>query len=401
MAGSNKRKLWIYSLLGLVTAGLLLSIVSSFGTKVVVSAKEVETTAIEAYLDEWGKTSLPELYHITMPMQGRILPMSVDVGQTVQKGQVVAKLDDIRWQEATLEVASITSTFNSWLQASNAQLKAARIKHDFDKWNWERKEKLGAEKAISRMELREAERNYLDSVVQLESSQAMFYATKALESIIDLLPGYVNRNLRRTEIRSPVNGTILRRHVWNEKMMSGGEPILDIGDLSLLEVTAEVLTEEAVWVNEGDPVRIYGGSLGDLVLDGRVRQVEPKAFTKTSSLGVEEQRVSVKIAFTPETKERLEREKVNLGLHYRLRVRIITDRKERALVIPRTALFYGADGGWQLYRVEDSAARLTEVQLGLVNEVQAEVVEGLSDGDMVIDIPQADLADGVEIQLVD
>lgn len=400
MAEKKKNRLWVIIVAVIAISAVAANLLSALSDKVDVTAIKVEIRSIQAYVDERGYTSLPHVYHVTMPMQGRILPLKVTEGDRVIKGQLIAKLEDLDWQDALLEVESFTATFQRWLEASKAQLEAAKIRMDFDKWDWERHKELAQKSAISEREKRDINRNFLDSTVQVESSEAMFFATKAMQSIVDLLPGYVNRNFDRTIVKSPVPGTILKRHVWNEKVMAAGSPLLDIGNLEELEITAEVLTEEAVHIHPTDKVLIYGSSLGDKKLEGRIRLVEPKAFTKVSSLGVEEQRVLVKIAFTPEAEKLIQDNHLNLGLKYRVRVKIITKEKADALVIPRTALFYSIDGNWQLYKVVDGKAELITVQTGLINDLEAEIVEGIGLGDTIITVPQASLEDGVKVNIL-
>ena len=398
MALKKKKPLWLIAAVCTVAVAALLIGRGSFSQQILVRTATVTQKPIKAFIDERARTSLPHIYHITMPMQGRVLPTQVQEGDYVKTGDLVMQLEDIDWQDAVQEVQSIMTTFEKWLLASGAQLEAARIRQDFDKWEWEKNKELALDSAISERQQRDSKRNYLDSNVQVESSEAMFFATEAMQAIVDLLPGYVQRNLKRTLLKSPVSGTVLKRHVWNEKVMTAGSPLLDIGDLSELEVTADILTEEAVRIHPGKSVEIYGESLGDLILPGEVRLIEPEAFTEVSSLGVEEQRVGVKIALTKEALQVIRLAGINLGLGYRVRVRVITDEKKNSLTVPRNALFYGTGGEWQLYRVEDGRARLTTVDIGLTNDLEAEIISGVKKEDTIIAVPQSSLEDNTKVQ---
>ncbi len=86
-----------------------------------------------------------------------------------------------------------------------------------------------------------------------------------------------------------------------------------------------------------------------------------------------------------------------MGLYYRVRVRVFTNEKERALRVPRTALFRGIDGGWQLYRVDKGRAKLVTVNVGLMNDHQAEIIEGLKVGETVIVAPESSISDGTRV----
>lgn len=396
----TKGRIWIILTLFFVIILTAISINRQVSSGVAVTTMSVSRKSITAYVDEQGYTSLPNVFHVTMPMQGRILPITLSTGEKVEKNQILAQLEDIDWQEAAIEVESIMTTFEKWLEASATQLKAAEIRQEFEKWEWDRIRELAKTSAVSEREQRDSKRNYLEANVEVESSESTYFATKALQAIIDLLPGFVERNLDRTTLKSPANGTILKRYVWNEKMMNGGEPIMEIGDMSQLEVSAEILTEEAIYINEGDPVEIYGGSLGGIRLPGSVRRIEPKAFTKISSLGVEEQRVLVRVAFTAEALEQIKQKEVALGLNYRVRIKVITKNKDNVMVVPRTALFYGAEGQWQLFKVENEAAKLTTVTLGLLNDLEAEIETGLKEKEQIITIPQSNIEDGTRVHLL-
>jgi HlyD family secretion protein len=237
--------------------------------------------------------------------------------------------------------------------------------------------------------------------VKIEESQSLLQMSLAVQSIVGYLPSYVKRNLDRTIVTSPVTGTILKRHVWNEKVMTPGEPLLDIGNLDELEVTAEILTVSAVRIQPGDRVEIFGEPFGDQTLSGTVRLVKPEAFTKMSSLGVEEQRVDVKISFSDQELQKLELAGKTLGLNYRVRVRIITDEKSNALKIPRTALFHGIEGQWQVYKIIDDSARLTDIDVGLMNEFEVQITAGLTPGDSVILAPESSISDGSKVIAAD
>lgn len=393
---SKKSLITIFSTI--VILGLIvLAIMSELSKKTVVNIAVSEEKTITSYIEERARTSLPHIYHITMPLQGNLLPILVEEGDLVTTGDVVAKIDDIDWQDNKTQIENIVIAVEKWVLAIESQVKASKIREDFTKWEWDMNKDLMASSFISEKEGRNSKRWYLDSTVKIEEGQAMFHMSQAFQEIVDLMPAYVKRNLDKTTIKTPVTGKVLKRHVWNQKVMNAGEPLLDIGNMDELEITADVLTEEAVSVNIGDRVEIFGETVGRKTIEGTVRLIEPEAFTKTSSLGVEEQRVAIKIGFTKNGLKSLENSKRNLGLHYRVRVRIITDEQTNKIVIPRTALFHGIDGSWQLYRIIGNEAKLTMVKVGLLNNYEAEIISGLKVNERVIIAPESAIKDGLKV----
>ena len=396
MHKSRTRWAWLtVSTVVLVVVGI--SIISAITEGTPIRSAIITEGTIRSYVEERARTSLPHIFHITMPLQGRVMPISVEEGDTVKAGDTVIHLEDIDWQDSSRQVKDIVSAVENWVHAVKMQVKANQIRQDFTKWEWERNEKLLKSSAISERSERDSKRWYLDSTVKIEESQAMRQMSLAFQSMVTLLPSYVQRNLERTVITSPVSGTILKRHVWNERVMTPGEPLLDIGNLEELEVTADILSESAVRIQAGDTVEIFGETVGSKALTGSVRLVKPEAFTKISSLGVEEQRVAVKIVFSKGTVDALRKSGRSIGLQYQVRVRIITDAKTKAFLVPRTALFHGMNQQWQLYRVIDGKALLTDVEVGLMNDYTAEIVSGVQIGETVIIAPESSLSNGHKV----
>ena len=95
-------------------------------------------------------------------------------------------------------------------------------------------------------------------------------------------------------VTAPVPGVVLKVTQESETIVQPGTPLMEIGDPRDLEIVVDVLSTDAVEIRPGADVTIeHWGGPG--TLSGRVRRVEPAAFTKVSTLGVEEQRVNVLI----------------------------------------------------------------------------------------------------------
>lgn len=176
-------------------------------------------------------------------------------------------------------------------------------------------------------------------------------------------------------------------------MLAAGTPLLEIGDPSKLEIVTDLLSTDAVKVRPGNEVIIddWGGA----PLRGVVRRVEPFGFTKVSALGVEEQRVNVVMDFTSPTEDWRK-----LGHGYRVMTRIVTQREKDALKIPVGALFRAGDA-WAAFVNEGSrdggTARLVPLRIGARNTIEAQVLDGLPEGGLVIVYPSNQVQDGVRV----
>jgi HlyD family secretion protein len=184
-----------------------------------------------------------------------------------------------------------------------------------------------------------------------------------------------------------------------------GTPLFEIGDTHRLEIVAELLTTDALAARPGSRVMIERWG-GPATLEGRVRSVEPAAFTKVSALGVEEQRVRVLIdIISPQPEWQA------LGDGYRVSVRIVTLAEDKAVQVPVSAVFpLPADGGddtngssqnaarFAVFVANDGRARQTPVQLGARNGSAAWIRSGLTPGAQVIVYPPTTVRDGVRVK---
>lgn len=390
----GKKAKWIVA--GAVLVVLIAVSMFSGGGAQVLTA-QVERGEVFAYVEDRAKTSLPDVVHLTMPQPGRVLPIDLQEGDRVSKGQVVIRLDNADLLDALKESNDMVEAMANAVKAGEAQVKASRTRAEYLKWLWEALDKIYRRQAISEKTAKEARAAFLQAEMDMESDTATTYAWKAMASLTRLFPIYVKRNLKRATVTSPIDGVVLKRFVKDEVVLQPGEPILDIGNLSELQVTVEVLTEEASQIASGDRVEIFGETLGSETLKGKVVRVKPSGFTKLSSLGVEQQRVEVIVAFAPGELERLHQAGRSLGTGFRVRARIYTDSARNVLVVPRTALFGGAGESWQVYAVKNGRARLTDVVPGLGNEEKVAVLQGLAEGDEVILAPDSSLVDGAKV----
>ncbi len=194
------------------------------------------------------------------------------------------------------------------------------------------------------------------------------------------------------EIRSPVAGTVLRVIQESEAPVSAGAPIVEIGDPRELEIVVDVLTADAGAIAPGAPVELDHGG-GAPVAAGRVRLVEPSAFTKVSALGVEEQRVNVVIDFAEPPSAW-----GNVGDGHRVDARIGVETRADALLVPNGALFRRGDG-WAVFVVESGRARRATVELGPRNGLVAVVLQGLVADEQVIVYPSDAVRDGIRVSV--
>jgi HlyD family secretion protein len=437
-----------------VAAALIWLVAGWFSPALRVEAVPARIGRIVESVDERAVTRLPETYVLSTPAAGRIEAIPLVEGTPVKAGQVVAQFVPIDLDLAVREAEAAAERLQAAIRQSGdttveeTGLKQARkyvdstaatvsaskerIRAGKEQWNYATKERKRVERLISKGartedDLDRAKLQEVQGEVDYWQDFFIHAAMLSLQAATDLMPEmvqqYIDRkglgkavqekqltealvrldqarlNQKRGTMTSPVDGVVLRRFVRDEGYLAGGTKLLEIGSLERMEVEADVLSVDVVNVKPKDPVEIYGPAIGSPSARGIVDRIYPAGFTKVSSLGVEQQRVTVVIRFDPKDLARLLAER-GLGVGYRVRVRIQTATKPDALVVPRSALFRGPGGGWQLYVLRDGRARIRDVALGILNDELAEVTEGLSEGDLVVPSPESNLAEGQRVLAV-
>ena len=176
-------------------------------------------------------------------------------------------------------------------------------------------------------------------------------------------------------------------------MVTAGQPILEVGDTSRLEVEIDVLSEDATSIIPGMRVLFLRWGKNQQPLEGRVRTIEPVGFTKVSALGVEEQRVLI-IADITSPYEEWSR----LGDGYRVEAQFILWEEENVLQIPASALFRIQDA-WSVFVLENGRAYRRILRIGQRNGLVAQVLDGLKAEEKVIMYPDNTIKDGRRVKV--
>lgn len=378
-------------------------------------AVEVELALVtqarfEMSIGEDAKTRLHERYVVAAPLAGQLARITLREGDAVAAGAVVATLTPVlpalldarsgRELQARVEGAEAR------LQHSAVRIARASTAQEQARGESRRSEQLAGQGFVAATKLesdRLAERGAVQEVqaATAERHIAEHELDQARAALMAVRMPITGTEARSFGVRAPVAGQVLRVLQASEASVALGTPLLELGDVSKLEVVAELLTTDALSAAPGARVLIerWGGAG---VLEGRVKHIEPAAFTKVSALGVEEQRVRALIELTSP------REKWQaLGDGYRVSVRVITLAQDKVLTVPVSAVFplaasaapgdTAAAARYAVFTVQDGRARQVAIELGGRNGQLAWVKSGLALGAPVVIYPPTTVREGVRV----
>ena len=378
----------------------------------------VETVAVArgpmtVTIDSRGLTRVRDRYVLVAPVTGRLERMELREGDSVEKGQLVARLaSPAADPRQAREIEARVETARAARREADADAARAAAALDLARTESARIERLAREGVASREELDRARTAETEARKALDAARARVASAAArLEAeragLLALEPSRATNNGQRVtgngsratgnasggasiEVRAPLAGRVFEVPERSGRMLQAGETIAVLGDARHLELVIDVLSEDAVKIRPGHAVVVedWGGTPP---LRGRVRLVEPAAYTKISALGIEEQRVDV-IAD-------LETVPPQVGDGYRVEARVVIWQSAAALKVPVSALFREGEA-WAVFVVDGGRARRRIVRVDHRNDTEAEILSGLRAGERVIVHPADDITDGVRVTSV-
>jgi RND family efflux transporter MFP subunit len=274
---------------------------------------------------------------------GRVVKVAVAEGDSVREGQVVATLDPGPLEDQRREATAAVRQGRAALENAQANLK--RNQQLFDKG-------IAAGK-----EVEDARRELASAEAGLEQ------ATAVLDQ--------ANRQVARADVRSPINGQVVKRMVNGGEQVDGtaAQPIVEIANLDRVELGATVPSASLARVKVGQTVLVSSDAYPGRDFTGSVLAISPAVDPSTNAA-----LVRVRIA----NPERL----LKVGMFAQGRVQLAAHAD--ALVVPVSALVRSQDGSAAVYVVSGEVAERTTVTVGFETPVAVEIVSGIKDGQTVL-----------------
>jgi HlyD family secretion protein len=386
---------------GLIGGGLVVAAIVAMALwpeSMEVGVATADRGPMQVTVDEDGETRVRDRFTISAPVGGRLQRITLEVGDPVTRDETV--LARIVPAEAPLIDTRTRSELEAAVEAARAAVGQARAERERAaatlaraRSTLRRQQELMKVGAIASDDLEDAETAVATSEEALRAAE--FTVTRA-EYELQLARARLEAPAapgRATQVTAPIDGVVLRRHRESESVVPVGEPLLDIGSPDRLEIVADLLSTDAVRVDEGAEVLVeqWGGGQ---TLRGRVRRVEPAGFMKVSALGVEEQRVNVRIDFDDPPAA------AQLGDGYRVEVRVVLWQEDDVLRVPVGSLFRQGEG-WAVFVVEDGHMYERAVELGQRNAQFGQILSGVDAGATVVMHPPDTLTDDSPVTIRD
>jgi RND family efflux transporter MFP subunit len=286
---------------------------------------------------------------------GRLISITVKLGDPVRRGQTIARIEDreiveqVRQAEASHQVGEAT------IRQREADLTLSQT-------NVERSRNLYGRQLLPKQTLDDAEARYTSALAALDLSRAQLAQSQARLQELRI-------NLANTNVVSPVNGFVAKRNLDLGAFASQNQPVVSVVDISSLRLVANVVEKDLRAVTVGDRASVDVDAFPGEKFAGRIARLAPVLDPQTRTAQMEVEIVNRDGRLKP-------------GMY--ARVDLTVEDKDNVLIVPKIALVdsQGLRGVFQ--PGEDNKAKFKAVKVGIENTDTAEILEGLSEGDSIV-----------------
>lgn len=339
-------------------------------------------------IEATGTLAAQDQVDLAMKVPGRVAELLVDLGDTVTKGQRIARLDPTDLdlavsqavaaleqararlglpQEGTNDAVNVEDT--PLVRQSQVMLNDAKVKQDRAKLMFEQQLIPRADYDTAVAQFQVAESRYHEAVEEIRNRQAMLAQRRSELQLASQMRSYA-------DLTSPIDGAILDRQASVGQYLPAGTPIVRIVRVHPLRLRLPIPERAAAEVHMGQKV-VVRVDQDPTAYEGRISRISPAIDPTNRTQMIEAEVPNPRGLLSPGAFVRAE---------------VVTVAAEPALLVPATSLVTFA-GIQKVLTVEDGRVAEKTIQTGRLADDRIEITSGLEPTDQVVVEPR-DLAAG-------
>ena len=306
---------------------------------------------------------------VVSKMTGRIDQLQAEIGDWLQKGTLIAKVDEDEVRQQVNRAAAA-------LEVANASLSQKQTDLEILKKELDRTVELHENQLIPRRDLDTAEARYRGAIAQEKLAEAQIDQAEAELRELRV-------RLDNTRILAPISGLVGKRHLDNGALVNPSMPVVSLVDLSTMVMEINAPEKDLVKIRTGLEAGIVLDAYPEQKFKGRVIRLSPilDPATRTGSVEIE----------VPNPKMMLKAEMF-------ARVELDLGTRHNTLLVPREALI-SHDQQRGVFKLQDDTARFQPVDAGITQGGEVEVISGLKEGEAVITLGVNLVKNGDKVRL--
>ena len=252
----------------------------------VATEKVTKRTIVES-VNASGKI-YPELeVKISPDISGEITELNVQEGDSVKKGQVLAKIYADIYALQRDEAASQVNQANAVVNNSKAALESLKASLEQARQNYDRNKKMFDDKIISRSEFEQYETALKTAQANYNAAQQGIKGQEAGVQSSRVGLSKANKDLSRTTLTAPMDGVISSLKIKKGERVAGnsfniGTEMMTVADMSVLEVRVDVGENDIVKINIGDSADVEVDAYNNRKFKGVVTKIASSTSSASS-----------------------------------------------------------------------------------------------------------------------
>lgn len=321
-----------------------------------VEIMEVEEREVVEWIQAVGLVSADKRVTMSAEVGGSIAKIYVNAGDSVSKGDLLARLDDERNRIAR--------------DLARAEVEIARANLANSKRDIQRETRLFKDKVTSR--------HSIDQIaLKVKIDEGRLKAVRAALAAAE-------RNLRDSSVFSPMDGKITRKHIEVGELVGPGTPLFDIINIDRVKVTVHIPERDITRMHKGMDAEIYADGYPGIAFKGTVNTIVVEADPLTLTFPVEIMVVNNRP------------EKLLPGFICRVKIR---GKVFKQAIFLSQEVVVRRDGHSVIFVAAGDTVSARIVETGFTNRGKILIKKGIKPGDRIVLVGQEALQDGTRIRI--
>ncbi len=357
-----------------------------------VEVAPVKTRPIQRTVDFVGTLIAFEESTISSQVEGRVEKVTVDLGDTVKKGDLLVKIND---EEFRLDVNKALADLRQTLAKlgiedstrgnidlnKTALVKKARADMENAELNYKRLSKLLEDRLVPQQQVDDAQTKYQMAKATydaaLEDAKVLVATIEAKKADLSMK----QKKLSDTSVIAPISGEVLSKKVSVGEYVKVGTPLITLVDSSQLRLRGDIPERFSTQITEGQEVKISVDAVPNETFGGKISRISPASNPETRAVTVE--------ALIPNPDKKLKP-------GFFAKASVLTKTDEKSVTVPQEALITFA-GVTKVFVIADNKASERVVQKGITLGSEVEIVHGVNPGEVVAISGQSKLHNGAPV----
>ena len=287
----NKKLKWTLIVAGGLAAVFVIAKAmggSGSSTEKVATEKAAKRTIIET-VNASGKIYPEVEVKISPDISGEVTELNVEEGDSVKKGQILARIYADIYALQRDEAASRVNQSSATVDNSQAALESLRANMELAQQTFDRYKKLYDDKVISKAELEQYETTLRSAKANYTAAQQNIKSLKAGVQSTQVGLNRANKDLSRTVLTAPMDGVISSLKIKKGERVAGnsfniGTEMMTVADMAVLEVRVDVGENDIVKINIGDSADVEVDAYNNRKFKGVVTKIASSTKTSAASL---------------------------------------------------------------------------------------------------------------------